>query len=203
MSAARRSLSPPAQSDVSGPSPGALTVPDLVLLSLLMERPMHGYDLARELERREVRDWAEVSRPHVYYALRKLAAAGLISAVHADTSTGARGPDRRVYALSASGRIAYAESLARPDWATQRPPPAFRTWWMLAAQADPALREAQIARRRRFLEDELARERATLQELASYTEPAAAPGRQIVDLAIRQFETELRWLEDVGGAHAG
>lgn len=157
---------------------------------------MHGYDLVRELERREVRDWAEVSRPHVYYALRKLAAARLIAAAAGVAGTG-RGPDRRVYALTADSQSAYAEALARPDWATQRPPPAFRTWWMLAAQADSSVRAAQIKRRRRFLENEVARERETLRELATYTEPAAAPGREIVDLAIRQFETEMRWLDDV------
>ena len=43
-----------------------LTTPDLVLLSLLAERPMHGYQANLELERREVRDWAGISRPQVY-----------------------------------------------------------------------------------------------------------------------------------------
>jgi DNA-binding PadR family transcriptional regulator len=42
-----------------------LTTPDLVLLSLLAERPMHGYQANAELERREIRDWAAISRPQV------------------------------------------------------------------------------------------------------------------------------------------
>ncbi len=50
----------------------ALTTPDLVLLSLLAERPMHGYQANLELERREIRDWAGISRPQVYYSLEKL-----------------------------------------------------------------------------------------------------------------------------------
>ena len=50
-----------------------LTTPDLVLLSLLAERPMHGYQANLELERRQVRDWAGISRPQVYYSLGKLA----------------------------------------------------------------------------------------------------------------------------------
>ena len=40
-----------------------LTVPDLVLLSLLAEQPMHGYQANTELERRQVQDWAGISRP--------------------------------------------------------------------------------------------------------------------------------------------
>ena len=55
-----------------------LTTPDLVLLSLLSERPMHGYQANLELERRQVRDWAGISRPQVYYSLEKLQGQGLI-----------------------------------------------------------------------------------------------------------------------------
>ena len=57
-----------------------LTTPDLVLLSLLAERPMHGYEANAELERRQVRDWAGISRPQVYYSLEKLARLGLVRA---------------------------------------------------------------------------------------------------------------------------
>jgi len=42
-----------------------LTTADLVLLSLLVERPMHGYQANAELVRREVQDWAGISRPQV------------------------------------------------------------------------------------------------------------------------------------------
>jgi Fe2+ or Zn2+ uptake regulation protein len=58
-----------------------LTIPDLVLLSLLAERPMHGYQVNALLEFRKVRDWAGVSRPQVYYSLDKLARLGLLSAL--------------------------------------------------------------------------------------------------------------------------
>ncbi len=49
-----------------------LTTPDLVLLSLLAERPMHGYQANQLLEFRQVRDWAGISRPQIYYSLEKL-----------------------------------------------------------------------------------------------------------------------------------
>src|ERR1700687_3881469 len=71
-----------------------LTSPDLVLLSLLAERPMHGYEANLELERRCIRDWAEISRPQVYYSLEKLAAAGFIRKTH--SSEAASGPERIV-----------------------------------------------------------------------------------------------------------
>src|ERR1700752_151520 len=69
-----------------------LTTPDFVLLSLLAERPMHGYQANLELERREIRDWANLSRPQVYYSLEKLARAGMIRAGGAaETRAGAGG----------------------------------------------------------------------------------------------------------------
>src|SRR3977135_1869507 len=95
-----------------------LTTPDLVLLSLLAEKPMHGYQANAELERREIRDWAGVSRPQVYYSLHKLARLGLIR--DARDKEDAAGPERRVLSTSAKGRAALALALAREDWTNQR-----------------------------------------------------------------------------------
>ena len=38
---------------------GEPTVPDLVILSLLAERPMHGYELNATLEERQIREWGQ------------------------------------------------------------------------------------------------------------------------------------------------
>src|SRR5580658_10194894 len=137
-----------------------LTTPDLVLLSLLAERPMHGYEANLELERRQVRDWAGVSRPQVYYSLEKLARAGLIRAGRDESP--AAGPDRCVYRTSAKGRAALAGALEREDWTTGRDRPPFLTWLALSWQASPAVAHIQVTRRREFLEKELSREQATL-----------------------------------------
>src|SRR6266704_6945111 len=85
----------------------APTTPDLVLLSLLAERPMHGYQANLELERREIRDWAGISRPQVYYSLEKLARAGLIHA--SETDEPAAGPERSTFETTAKGRVALAK----------------------------------------------------------------------------------------------
>src|SRR5437879_178387 len=103
-----------------------LTTPDLVLLSLLAEQPMHGYQANLELERRCIHEWAAISRPQVYYSLEKLARAGFLRA--AESSEAAAGPERSVYETAAKGRSALAAALERNDWATQRDRPAFLTW---------------------------------------------------------------------------
>ena len=192
-----------------------LTAADLVVLGLLLEQPMHGYGVNQELARREVRDWAGVSRPQVYYSLRKLADAGHIGpapgrATGAERGSAERGsaergsaeggPERRVYRVTAAGRRAYAAALARPEWATQRPPPPFVTWLVLATHADPAVRARQLARRRAFLEAEAMRERATLAAILAGTGPTVVVAALVVSLTIRQFEAELAWLSEVAAA---
>jgi len=175
--------------------PAQLTLPDLVVLSLLSERPMHGYELNQELERREVRDWAGVSRPQVYYSLKKLARTGLLARV-GSRAAGA-GPERSVFRLTASGQRGLTAALAREEWAAQRPPPPFLTWMCLSPYAAPADRLRILRRRRAFLEAELAKERATLAAILADTGPMVDAGAQVVRLVIRQWEVELQWLAEV------
>jgi len=138
----------------------ALTTPDLVLLSLLAERPMHGYEANLELERRQVRDWAGISRPQVYYSLEKLAGLRLVRIAESDEPEA--GPERRVFVTAAKGRAALADALEREEWTTQRDRPPFLTWMALSWQARPGVFQRQLERRGEFLEKELAREEATL-----------------------------------------
>lgn len=169
-----------------------LTTPDLVLLSLLAEKPMHGYQANAELERRQIHDWAAVSRPQVYYSLDKLARLGLIRDARDDQSAG--GPERRVFSTSARGRAALTQALAREDWTSQRERPPFLTWLALSWQAGAGVFESQIARRREFLERELAREEATLSGINAEVGHRFHEAVWMVGLMIDQFRVELEWL---------
>jgi DNA-binding PadR family transcriptional regulator len=172
-----------------------LTTPDLVLLSLLAERPMHGYEANLELERRDARDWVAISRPQVYYSLEKLARKGLIRV--AEDEEAAAGPERRPFATTAKGRTLLADALEREDWATHRDRPPFLTWMALSWQARPGVFRQQLQRRREFLEQELAREQATLRGIREEVGHRFHEAVWMVSLAIQQFRVELRWLDKV------
>jgi DNA-binding PadR family transcriptional regulator len=172
-----------------------LTTPDLVILSLLAERGMHGYQVNLELERRTVRDWARISRPQVYYSLEKLAAAGLIRAGENDEP--AAGPERRVFETSGKGRLALSDALEREDWTTHRDRPVFLTWVALSWQAKSGVFQNQIARRREFLKSELAREDETLESILKEVGHPYHEAVWMVTLMIEQIKTELRWLHRV------
>ncbi len=172
-----------------------ITTPDLVLLSLLAERPMHGYQANAELERREIRDWAGISRPQVYYSLEKLARAGMIRS--RDTDEPASGPERSSFETTAKGKASLADALEREDWATQRDRPPFLTWMALSWQARPGVCQEQIRRRHNFLEKEVAREKEVLRSILEEVGHPYHEAIWMVSLMIEQFQTELRWLKRV------
>lgn len=172
-----------------------LTTPDLVLLSLLAERAMHGYQANAELERREIRDWAGISRPQVYYSLEKLERARLIrlQATHEP----AAGPERSSFETTAKGRAALAEALEREDWTTQRERPAFLTWLALSWQASPPTVRKQLRKREEYLRREIEREQKTLASILAEVGHPYHEAVWMVSLMIEQFRTELHWLKRV------
>lgn len=176
------------------PRSAGVTLADLVVLSLLAERPMHGYELWTELERRQVEKWASITKAQVYYSLKKLETAGHI--VGARDGDDTLGPERRVYRPRDEGRRLLSNELAHAKWATQRPPDPFVTWMVLSWQARPRDFAAQIARRRKFVEKQLEEDRAALDAVIAETS-ASSDAAMIVRLGIRQFELELSWLDEV------
>ena len=172
-----------------------LTTADLVLLSLLAEQPMHGYQANAELERREVRDWAGISRPQVYYSLGKLARSGMLRAATARKP--AEGPERAIFAISGRGKTCLADALERQYWTSQREKPVFLAWMALSWQARRGVFRRQLDNRKEFLKRELKRERATLASVLEEVGHANHEAVWMIKLMIAQFETEIRWLADV------
>jgi DNA-binding PadR family transcriptional regulator len=172
-----------------------LTTPDLVLLSLLAERPMYGYQANALLEFRRVRDWAGVSRPQVYYSLDKLARLKLIRAAETEDDPG--GPERRVFETTPRGRAALADALERDDWTGQKERPAFLTWLALSWQCRPGVFLKQIQQRLKFLEHELADKQEVLLAVRKEVGHRFHEAVWILSLNIEQLQTELRWLRKV------
>jgi len=86
----------------------AISKVELVVLGLLAEEPMHGYDLLVRYRSLGMDLWAQVGKASVYQALRRLEGAGLIGG---RSQEGTEGPDRRTYRLSRAGRDALARAL--------------------------------------------------------------------------------------------
>lgn len=173
-----------------------LTTPDLVVLSLLSECPSHGYDINQELERRDVQDWAGVSRPQVYYSLNKLKSLDMITEIYGH-SNNAEGPERQVYRITQIGKQGLANALNNNKWAINRPVSPFLTWLALSTHVHDTTIISIINERRKFLEAEIAREKRTLKSFDTEKGEMVLPAMLMVELTIKQFEIELRWLNKV------
>jgi DNA-binding PadR family transcriptional regulator len=168
-----------------------LTMADLLVLSLLSERAMHGYELLREFDEQEVTEWARVSRPHVYYALQKLARHALIVPVPEEAST--RG--RTIYQVSAVGKAMLRKDLGRIQWAKAKAPAPFSSWYGLSIHTSQQLRRKVLADRTAFLKAEIERKKKTMAFIRSYKSVRAQTGLELVQLYIEQCRTELRWIK--------
>ena len=172
-----------------------LTTPDLVILSLLAERPMHGYEVNATLEDRNIRDWAPVSRPQIYYSLDKLTSLGLIR-VGTDASPAA-GPERRVFETTAAGRDRLADALESKHWVHNRVHQPFLIWLALSWQARPRTFRKQLRERRKLLAERLTEERATLKDVLNEVGHPYHEAVWMLQLIIEQMESEQRWVERI------
>lgn len=95
-----------------------LTDAELVILSLIYERPQHGYEVEQEITRRNMRVWTDLSTSSIYYVLQRLEKKGFI-----DKSTLQRGQTetrpRKVYEITPAGEKAWKaatlQALSQPS----------------------------------------------------------------------------------------
>ncbi|MDH4223404.1 MAG: PadR family transcriptional regulator [candidate division Zixibacteria bacterium] len=73
---------------------------ELVVLGLLSEKPMYGYQLYQEIEKREMEHWAQVNLASIYNTLNRLQKDKLIQGKGEKPG---RMPERKVYHLTPRG----------------------------------------------------------------------------------------------------
>ena len=173
----------------------SITTPDLVVLSYLEQKPMHGYELNQVLESHDAKDWAGISRPQVYYSLNKLKKMRFIHRV--SNASGPLGPDKQVFELSESGKKILRDSVSKDEWATQRPAPPFLTWLALSDHAPRSRAKQIVEERRKFLHSEIQREKETLKSFPDEDSWPIRKAKLMIGMTIEHFESELKWLKNL------
>lgn len=82
---------------------------ELVVLGLLSEGPMHGYDILERFRKRSMGFWVEIGKASVYQALARLERKGQLSGKE---RVGAGGPDRREFRITRRGKAHLDAGLA-------------------------------------------------------------------------------------------
>jgi DNA-binding PadR family transcriptional regulator len=79
-----------------------MTKNELVVLGLLNERPVHGYQLYHEIEKRNMEAWAQVNLASIYNTLDRLRRAKM---VEAEKEKPGKMPEREVFHITRKGKI--------------------------------------------------------------------------------------------------
>ena len=81
---------------------------DVIVLGLLDEEPLYGYDLLDRFRERSMGFWVEIGRASVYQALHRLERDGFVTGREHDGRTA---PDRRVFRITKAGKARLREGL--------------------------------------------------------------------------------------------
>jgi DNA-binding PadR family transcriptional regulator len=90
---------------------------ELAILSLIAEKPRHGYELESVIEERGMRAWTEVAFSSIYFILN-----GLVKKELATSSlqpAAGRGPARKVYSATTSGYVLLHDGIVHAISGTQ------------------------------------------------------------------------------------
>lgn len=144
---------------------------EYIILGLLCERPMHGYELARLVQEDEaLRAIWRIERSEIYFLLGKLSKGGLIIESAAEQM---RGPVRVIYAPTAAGREAFAKWLRMPELRPRNLRTALLARLYIALRHDPQIAVELIDAQKQALVEWLGRTRGE------------EPGNEVVALVHR------------------
>jgi DNA-binding PadR family transcriptional regulator len=158
------------------------------ILGLLAQKPRHGYELHAAFSAVGGATW-DVKPAQIYTTLERLAESGLVQ-TKSDLGEG-KEPDRRIYAITADGRIALKDWFA-DGVSTGHQRDEFYVKLMVglvSGEADPArIIQTQRSRLYQELHD------ATTQR-DSYDPHTEMAQILLNDKAIMHLEADLRWLD--------
>lgn len=164
--------------------------PEFVLLGLLYDHPMHGYELHQTLQRDFRQVW-HISQSQAYNIINRLLDRGLLQA---ETQPGDGSPDKHLLFITEAGRDRFLTWLTTPTpSATQPIRTEFITRLAFARSAFPQL-EDQIIR------EQAALLRTRLQQLDDqlHNLPADSNANRLaLELRIRSLVNISAWLEEI------
>ncbi len=165
----------------------------LVILGLLREQPMYGYEIKQTIET-YMKDWTSIAFGSIYFALDKLEEEGLIEKVAVEQQ-GNR-PARSVYQVTQAGKDEFLQ-LLRTTWSDTE-----RAYFSLDIGLFflPALPVEEV---KGYVQGRIARLEGAIQYLTGHREEKMEDlsippvGRAIFSHALVHFQAELAWTREL------
>lgn len=170
------------------PTTHSLTNAELAILTLVGEKPRHGYEIEQVIEARGMRDWTDVGFSSIYYLLKKLAREGLIEGV---LEQAGQGPARKVYRATPAGREALHVALL----ATLSVPERHPSGLLLAMGNLPAIAPDEALAALDAYHQRLAERLAHVRERWEAQKPLPYYVEAMFDHSVTLIEAEMAWME--------
>ncbi len=168
------------------------TKTDLLLLGLLLDRPMHGYELYQQIQAEGIDAWFNVSMAGVYYSLGKLRDQGLVAE---SRQRGARSARKSTYRLTEEGRSAFFAAMEIQAASQEKTYLAYDLVIHLLNKLPLQRAIPLLEQRQAFLAEETQKVQAAL---AAEQDDGQSPLKlAILDHTCRFLEMEHDWLADV------
>ncbi len=162
---------------------------ELAVLGLLKERPMHGYQLSRELGDSLGGLW-RVSYGSLYPTLRRLESDAAIESEAGDVRGARR---KKVYRITPKGEQIFLELLQETPQDTQTEDARFRMRLAFFRYLPPETRIRLLERRRQALQERL----ATIAESLRTGRSTDDYGRALIEHNRSVTESDITWLEQL------
>ncbi len=165
----------------------------LVILGLLRDRPLHGYEIKHIIEE-HMGDWTNIAFGSIYFALKKLSEEGFVEKVGVEQEGGR--PSRTIYQITGAGRAEFLR-LLREVWGEVE-----RHFYTIdiGLAFMQALPNEEV---KSYLRGRISQLEATVQHLDEHRSeqmaqpqvPAAAAA--VFDHGLAHFRAELAWTRDL------
>jgi DNA-binding PadR family transcriptional regulator len=165
---------------------------DLLLLGLLLDRPMHGYELYQQIQSEGIDNWFLVSMAGVYYSLGKLREQGFVVE---SRQRGGRSARKSIYRLTEEGRAAFFATMEEQATSQEKTHFDYDVVIYLLNKLPLQRAISLLEQRQKLLSAQAEQVRADLvEERDNGHSPLKAA---ILDHALRFLEMEQAWLADV------
>ena len=165
---------------------------DLLLLGMLLDRPMHGYELYQQIQADGIDLWFNISMASVYYSLGKLRDQGCVVE---SRQRGGRSVRKSIYRLTEDGRRAFLEAMEAQAISQEKVYLDYDVIICLLNRIPLKRALPWLQVRQSFLANQVQEMQSLL--AAEGEGNGSSPKLAVLDHRLRYYQMEHRWLTDV------
>lgn len=169
-----------------------ITEAELVILSLVAEKPVYGYEIDQIIQQRGMREWTAIGFSSIYYLLKKIKDKGWITGKSSGSTK--QGLQRTIYTITSAGLKTCREATLQ----TLSTPHGMPNVFLTALLNLPLLSSQQIQESLRKNKQALLLKKNELEQKKENQSPSLPLHVNIIfDYSIHAMNSEISWIDSV------